>query len=298
MPQMTMNDRFEATIAQLWVYPIKSCAGVALTQSELTDDGLLYDRAWMVVDERGDFLSQRECPHVALIQPTVTPTRQLMVRAPGMLDLSVDWDSPAQPVRVRVWDDEVAADDMGEMASAWLTQYLNPEGDPTWGRLRLVRFDPRERRVSDRRWTGDREATTQFADGFSMLVASQASLDGLNERLGAAGHATVDMRRFRPNLVVTGVLAHDEDRVGLMTVDSGAGVVALEAVKPCGRCPMPNIDPDTAQASPVVGDTLQTYRADVRLKGEITFGMNAVVRAGAGAVLRVGQSLQGDWRFD
>jgi uncharacterized protein YcbX len=153
----------------------------------------------------------------------------------------------------------------------------------------LVRFDPQARRVSDRRWTGEREATTQFADGFSILVASQASLDGLNERLGASGHAAVDMRRFRPNLVVTGVWAHDEDRVGLMAVDTGAGGVALEAVKPCGRCPMPNIDPDTGQASTVVGDTLQTYRADAGLKDEITFGMNAVIVDGFERTLRVGQ---------
>lgn len=292
-----MSDRFQATIAQLWVYPIKSCAGVSLTQAELTDDGLLFDRAWMVVDAHGDFLSQRECPRMALIQPTVTPTRQLVVRAPGMPDLSVAWDSSAQPLRVRVWDDELEALDVGDAAADWFTQCLNPESNPAWGRLRLVRFDPQARRVSDRRWTGEREATTQFADGFSLLVASQASLDGLNERLGAAGHAAVDMRRFRPNLVLTGVWAHDEDRVGLMAVDTGAGVVVLEAVKPCGRCPMPNIDPDTAQSSPVVGDTLQTYRTDARLKGEVTFGMNAVVRAGGGAVLRVGQSLQGDWRF-
>lgn len=293
-----MSDRFEATIAQLWVYPIKSCAGVSLTQAELTDDGLLFDRSWMVVDAHGDFVSQRECPRMALIQPTLTPTRQLVVSAPGMRDLSVDETSVVQPLRVRVWDDDVAALDMGEAASSWFTQCLNPEGDPALGRLRLVRFDPQGRRVSDRRWTGKREATTQFADGFAVLVTSEASLDGLNTRLTQAGHASVDQRRFRPNIVLAGVAAHDEDRVGAFTVDTGAGGATLEAVKPCGRCPIPNIDPDTALSSPAVGDTLQTYRVDLQQKGAITFGMNAVVRAGAGEVLRVGQGVQGDWRFD
>jgi uncharacterized protein len=293
-----MSDRFEATIAQLWVYPIKSCAGVSLTQAELTDDGLLYDRSWMVVDERGDFVSQRECPRMALIQPSFTPMRQLMVRAPGMLALYVGLESAEQPLRVRVWEDEVAAYDMGETASTWLTQYLNPEGDPALGRLRLARFDPQVRRVSDRRWTGSQEATTQFADGFALLLTSEASLDALNTRLTQAGHVAVDQRRFRPNIVLAGVSAHDEDRVSALTVDTGAGVAALEAVKPCGRCPIPNIDPDTAQVSPAVGDTLQTYRVDPRQNGAITFGMNAVVRGGDGWVLRVGQSVQGDWRFD
>jgi uncharacterized protein YcbX len=251
-----MSYRFQATIAQLWVYPIKSCAGVSLTQAELTDDGLLFDRSWMVVDAHGDFVSQRECPRMALIQPKVTPTRQLVVCASGMPELSVEGASAAQALRVRVWDDEVAAHDMGEAAADWFTQCLNPEGDPSLGRLRLVRFDPQGRRVSERRWTGAREATTQFADGFAVLVTSEASLDELNTRLTQAGHAPVDQRRFRPNIVLAGVSAHDEDRVGALTVDAGAAT--LEAVKPCGRCPIPNIDPDTALSSPAVGDTLQT----------------------------------------
>jgi uncharacterized protein YcbX len=215
-----------------------------------------------------------------------------------MPDLSLAWDSSTQPLRVRVWEDEVAALDMGEAASSWFTQCLNPEGDPSLGRLRLVRFDPQGRRLSERRWTGAREATTQFADGFAVLVTSEASLDGLNTRLTQAGHALVDQRRFRPNIVLSGVAAHDEDRVGALTVDTGAGGATLEAVKPCGRCPIPNIDPDTALSSPAVGDALQTYRVDPQQKGAITFGMNAVVRAGAGQVLRVGQGVQGDWHFD
>jgi uncharacterized protein YcbX len=82
-----------------------------------------------------------------------------------MPDLSVAWDSAVQPLRVRVWDDELAALDVGDAAADWFTHCLNPEGDPAWGRLRLVRFDPQARRVSDRRWTGEHEATTQFADG-------------------------------------------------------------------------------------------------------------------------------------
>jgi uncharacterized protein len=291
-----MSDRFEATIAQLWVYPIKSCAGVSLTHVELTKDGLLFDRAWMVVDERGDFVSQRECPRMAWVRPSVDAAGRLTVRAPGMADLTVG--AAHQPLRVRVWDDEVASHDMGDAASAWFTQCLNPEGDAALGRLRLVRFDPLARRVCDRRWTGEHEATTQFADGFSLLLASEASLDDLNTRLQQAAHAAVDLRRFRPNIVLAGVSAHDEDRVGPMTVDTGVGVAALEAVKPCSRCPIPNIDPDTALISPAVGDTLQTYRADPRFKGAITFGMNAVVRGGDGLVLRVGQAVHGDWRFD
>ena len=154
------------------------------------------------------------------------------------------------------------------------------------------------RRLSDRAWTGGREATTQFADGFSLLVTSQASLAGLNERLAAAGQPPVDMRRFRPNIVLGGLQAHDEDRTGAMTIDTGGGLAVIEPVKPCARCPIPDIDPDTATPSHRVGDALQAYRQDARVGGAVTFGMNAIVLEGDGQMLRVGQPVRAGWRFD
>ena len=281
----------QATIAQLWVYPVKSCAGISLTEAELTDTGLLYDRAWMVVDTNGEFVTQRELPRMALIQ-TAFKMGQLVLRAPGMLALHLALDAAEGPLKVRVWDDEVQAYDMGDLAAQWFSDFL---GQP----LRLARFDPEVRRVCSLKWTGGREAVTQFADGFSLLVTSTASLDELNTRLGAAGHAPVGMLRFRPNVVLAGVEAHDEDRVGAMRIGTGDGASALiEPVKPCGRCPIPNIDPATATASPEVNDTLQVYRQDPRLDGAITFGMNAIVLEGDGQVLRVGQPVSADWKFD
>lgn len=281
----------QATIAQLWVYPVKSCAGISLTEVELTDTGLLYDRAWMVVDADGEFVTQRELPRMALIQ-TAFKMGQLVLRAPGMLALHLALDAAEGPLKVRVWDDEVQAYDMGDLAAQWFSDFL---GQP----LRLARFDPEVRRVCSLKWTGGREAVTQFADGFSLLVTSTASLDELNTRLGAAGHGPVEMLRFRPNVVLAGVEAHDEDRVGAMRIGTGDGASALiEPVKPCGRCPIPNIDPATATASPEVNDTLQVYRQDPRLNGAITFGMNAIVLEGDGQVLRVGQPVSADWKFD
>ena len=281
----------QATIAQLWVYPVKSCAGISLTEAELTDTGLLYDRAWMVVDADGEFVTQRELPRMALIQ-TAFKMGQLVLRAPGMLALHLALDAAEGPLKVRVWDDEVQAYDMGDLAAQWFSDFL---GLP----LRLARFDPEVRRVSSLKWTGGREAVTQFADGFSLLVTSTASLDELNTRLGAAGHAPVEMLRFRPNIVLAGVEAHDEDRVGAMRIGTGDGASALiEPVKPCGRCPIPNIDPATAVSSPEVNDILQVYRQDPRLGGAITFGMNAIVLEGDGQVLRVGQPVGADWKFE
>lgn len=288
----------QATIAQLWVYPVKSCAGIQLNEAELTETGLLYDRAWMVVDADGEFVTQRELPRMALIQ-TAFKMGQLVLRAPGMLSLHLALDAAEGPLKVRVWDDEVQAYDMGDLAAQWFSDFLGPEAPPNLKRLRLARFDPEVRRVSSMKWTGGREAVTQFADGFSVLVTSTASLEELNGRLGAAGHAPVEMLRFRPNIVLAGIEAHDEDRVGAMRIGTGEGASALiEPVKPCGRCPIPNIDPATALSSPEVNDILQVYRQDPRLDGAITFGMNAIVLEGDGHILRVGQPVSADWKFD
>ncbi|WP_198969195.1 MOSC domain-containing protein [Xylophilus sp. ASV27] len=280
-----------AVVAQLLVYPVKSCAGISLQTAELDETGLAWDRAWMVVDAEGEFVSQRSLPRMALVRPQLEPN-ELVLRAPGMLALHLALDAAESPCTVRVWKDTVPAWSMGPLAAQWFSDFL---GQP----LRLVRFDPEHRRLSSLQWTGGIEAPNLFSDGYPLLVASQASLDGLNQRLQRAGHAPVGIERFRPNLVLAGTEAHDEDRVDTMHVDTGDGVgVALQPVKPCVRCPIPNIDPATAHSDPAVGDALQSYRADPRMQGGITFGMNAIVRAGAGQVLRVGQAVRADWRFD
>jgi uncharacterized protein YcbX len=288
----------QATIEQLWVYPVKSCAGVALNEAELTDTGLAYDRAWMVVDDQGEFVTQRELPHMALIQPAFK-LGQLVLRAPGMLALHLALDAAESPLKVRVWDDEVMAYDMGDVAAQWFSDFLGPDAPADLKRLRLARFDPEVTRACDSRWTGGREANTQFADGFGLLVTSTASLVELNDRLARAGEAPVTMQRFRPNIVLGGIEAHDEDRLGAMTITTGADSEAvIEPVKPCARCPIPNIDPVTAVSTHAVSDALQGYRRDARVKGAITFGMNAIVLQGDGQVLRVGQQMSADWRFE
>jgi uncharacterized protein YcbX len=287
-----MNDSqaLSARIARLFVYPVKSCAGVELTEAVLTPAGLDLDRAWMVVDAEGSFVTQRELPRMALVRVQLKH-HEVVLRAPGMLALHLSIDAVEAPVRVRVWDDEVAAYDMGDVAAQWFTDFLGQ-------RLRLVRFDPDHRRLSSMKWTGGVEAPNQFSDGYPVLVASEASLAGLNERLARAGHPAVGIERFRPNLVLAGTEAHDEDRVTELRIEAGGGPVVLRLVKPCSRCPIPNIDPATAESSPAVADALQGYRQDPRLDGAVTFGMNAIVIEGDDRVLRVGQAVTGDWRFD
>jgi uncharacterized protein len=289
----------QATIARLFVYPVKSCAGVELPEALLTETGLEFDRAWMVVDAQGEFVTQRQLPRMALIKPQMKHT-EVVLRAPGMLALHLAFDRVEQPMRVRVWKDEVDAYDMGDIAAQWFSDFLSGPGKPQ--KLRLVRFDPEVKRLSSLKWTGGIEAQTQFADGFALLVASEGSLAELNERLARDGHGPVGIERFRPNIVLAGIESHDEDRVEMLHVASGADGsedgAQLQPVKPCTRCPIPDIDPATALSSPEVNDTLRTYRADPRVDGGITFGMNCIVIQGIEQMLRVGQPVGANYKFE
>lgn len=287
-----------ALISALWVYPVKSCAGVQVREAILTETGLEFDRAWMVVDEHGEFVTQRELPRMALIRPQLR-TQDMVLRAPGMLALHIALDQVQEPVRVKVWQDEVQAYDMGAVAAQWFSDFLG-------AKLRLVRFDPEHKRLSSARWTGGVEALNQFSDGYPVLVLSEASLGGLNDRLQAAGAAPIGMERFRPNIVLGAVpgpasdalAAHDEDRLDELQVSTDQGVARLKPVKPCARCPIPNIDPATAISSPEVGDMLQRYRQDPLLDGALNFGMNVIRLDGEDHLLRVGQAVRGSYRFD
>jgi uncharacterized protein len=277
------------TLHSLYVHPIKSCAGIELRRSLLLDTGLDLDRAWMLVDEQGEFVTQRELPRLALIQPTLRHD-DMVLRAPGMLALHVALDRAESELRVRVWDDWVPAWDMGALAAQWCSDFA---GRP----LRLVRFDPDYRRLSDSRWTGAHLGQTAFADGFALLVTSTASLAELNRRLVERGEPAVDMRRFRPNIVLDGIEAHDEDHIDLLEIDTPQGTVRLKLVKPCARCSIPGVDPDSGEQGHAVTDALAAYRADARVGGGITFGMNAIVLDGVEHELAVGQSCRASYAF-
>ena len=277
-----------ARIERLFVYPIKSCAGVELGEAVLTETGLDLDRAWMAVDESGGFVTQRELPRMVLVKPQLK-VHEVVLRAPGMLALHLQIDAVEAPARVRIWDDEVSAYDMGPVAAQWFSDFLGRK-------LRLVRFDPDHRRRSNRKWTGDLEALNQFNDGFPLLVLSQSSLDLFNAKLAVQGHAAVGIERFRPNIVLSGIEAHDEDRVARFDIAADQPVRLL-AVKPCSRCPIPDIDPATAEVDPAIGATLRTYRSNELLKGAISFGMNLVIEQGIDQTLKVGQEVSARYQF-
>ena len=235
----------QATVSGLFVHPVKSCAGVALREARLMDTGLDLDRAWMVVDAEGRFVTQREQPRMALVRPQIK-VLEVVLRAPGMLALHLGINEVEKPARVQVWGDALDAWDMGDVAGQWFSDFLGRPG------LRLARFDPEVTRLASKQWTGEVDAPIEFADGFPLLVVGEASLAELNQRLAAAGHAAVGIERFRPNIVLAGLQAHDEDRLHELRIATAEGEVVLRLVKPCPRCPIPNVDPASGQSSPEV----------------------------------------------
>lgn len=285
-----MSD-LHCTLSALHLHPVKSCGGFEVRESLLVETGLDLDRAWMVVDTHGEMLTQRELPRMALVQTSLRHD-DVVLRAPGMLPLHLSINAVEEPTRVQVWDDIVKAYDMGALAAQWFSDFLGVKG------LRLARFDPDQKRLSERKWTGAIDAENAFADGFPLLVVSTASLAELNRRLAVAGQPGVPMQRFRPNLVLDGLEdAHAEDHLDTLEIATDDGPVVLKLVKPCARCSIPDVDTATGEKGHAVQDTLSAYRADARVNGGLTFGMNAVIVSGIERTLRVGAAVRATLAF-
>lgn len=264
-------------IAELHVYPIKSCRGIRLERALLQPQGLQYDREWLVTGSDGRFITQREQPRLALVAPQVSGDT-LRVGAPGLADLELPLAARGAPCEVTVWRDRCRAFDCGPQAANWFTELL---GTPA----RLVRFDPDHTRLSDPQWTQGLPASTRFSDGFALLAISLASLQDLNARLPRP----LPMDRFRPNLVLDAIAAYGEDGLDRCAISDE---IELRAVKACTRCVVTTTDQRTGVAA---GDeplrTLRSYRWDRALNG-VTFGQNLIVVRGGGAQLAVGDRLR------
>jgi uncharacterized protein YcbX len=285
-----------ARILSLHIYPIKSCAGIDLPEAVLTRAGLAHDRRWMLVDAEGRFLTQRQLPRMALIR-TEFDAVSLRVNAPGMEPLAMPLDGSDLSVAsetVGVWSDTILAQSESARAHDWFSRFL---GLP----CRLLKVDAQARRsASEKDWVerwcaahpdlagsfaGDH--VFGFADGYPVLVANQASLDALNNRLAAQGKPPVPMDRFRPNIVVQGDdwQAFDEDHTAIVQ----AGPATLALVKPCTRCPIPNVDQRSGEPGDEPGPTLAALHT---LETGVVFGMNAIVAQTAPLVLRAGDSAE------
>jgi uncharacterized protein YcbX len=223
----------------LHVYPVKGCRGIDVEHAEVAVTGLVAqgvgDREWMVVDDDGRFLTQRELPRLALVCAAIT-AQGLRLTAPHMPALNVSLETRHASREVVVWRSAVLGSDCGEAAASWMSDWLARD-------VRLVRFDRARKRECNRDYVRDSGAHTMFADGYPILVSNTASLRELNDRLAARGHAALPMNRFRPNVVIDGLPAFAEDHIDTIQMDG----VVLRLVKPCTRCQVTTTDQATAR---------------------------------------------------
>ncbi|MFM9270021.1 MOSC domain-containing protein [Halomonas elongata] len=277
-------------ITQLNIYPVKSLRGIGLETALITARGFAFDRHWMVIDDDNRFVTQREMPAMAQVRVRLEPQALILEHDDAAEPLVVEFgrnEAAAPRLAVRIWKDDCEALDEGARASAWLTEVL---GRPGGSRLRLVRFPDDQRRDIDPDHLRGESAQTGFADGYSFLVTSEASLAALNARLSDKGFDEVPMSRFRPNIVVQGEEAFDErqwDELG-----NDAVGVRLGLRKPCKRCKIITQDQYTGVA-PTPKEPLKTLvemATQPGMKGAF-FGQNAIPLVGQGRELRVGDHL-------
>ena len=257
-------------LSALVVYPVKSAAGISVSQWEVDTFGLQHDRRWMVVDSRGALVTQRTHPRLALVRPAIHEAG-LTLHAPGAPPLKLEIGPRGSvTVQATVWDDTCEALWLGPGPARWFTEVL---GSP----CELVYLPESTVRPADPAYAPD-GVRVSFADAFPFLVISEASLADLNARMDRP----LPMNRFRPNLVIGGGDPYLEDAIGAFTVEG----ITFHLVKPCDRCAVTTTDPETTERGVEPLRTLATYR---KAGGLVLFGQNAV-HAGTGS-LTVGAPL-------
>lgn len=257
-----MNKR---RITEIWIYPIKSLAGIRKQKAVVKQKGLQYDRRWMLVDGEGRFLTQREHPKMALFKLAmdkdylIISSQSAVAGFPQSITLELKDDISGDFSKVQIWDDEVEAVEVSQEYSKWFSEHLMIT-------CKLVFFPESNRRDADPDYAKNNEQVS-LADGYPFLIIGQSSLDELNTKL----EQPVSIKRFRPNFVFTNGLPHEED----MWRNFKIGSVSFEGVKPCARCVLTTVNPETGETGVEPLKTLSSYR---RKNGKVCFGENLLPR--------------------
>jgi uncharacterized protein YcbX len=284
-------------LTQVFLYPVKSLRGFAVSSARIDDLGLVGDRRFLVVDEAGVFLTQRSHPIMATIG-TALEANHLRLTCEGFGEIRVsllqDAGSPVQTTPVSIWQSPgLVAEHCGKAVADWLTAILRQP-------VRLVRTGPAFRRpIPDRKLPAGLRRTTDaasqapsnravaFPDAYPFMLLSESTLAELNARLRELGQAAMPMERFRPSFVLSGTEAYAEDRWGRFSI----GGMPFWAGGPCARCIVTNTDPWTGSRGIEPLRLLSTYRRDPAQPSRINFGQNAVHDGNPGQI-RVGDSVE------
>ena len=259
-------------LSELWIYPIKSVPGIQLQEAKVMERGFEFDRRWMIVDATNTFLSQRTFPELALLDLKITDTTLQISKRSNPDDKIETPIFPAllEEIMVTIWNDQVLAWAVDPAADVWLTEFLKQPA-------RLVYMGDQAARQIDLKYSEVGE-NVSFADGYPYLLISEASLADLNDKL----KQPVSMRRFRPNLIVTGASAFEEDTWDNILI----GDLTFRVVKPCARCVLITVDPQTAEKGAEPLKTLSSYRFE---NNKVLFGQNLI--ADQAGILKQGDAI-------
>ncbi len=243
-------------LTEIWIYPIKSLPGIRMQKWDVKQKGLRYDRRWMLVDLEGKFMTQRTSTNMALFSTILEGDRLTISYRGDSISLLLNQEPAGKSFQAQIWNDPVDVVEVDESFSSWFSEKLGMV-------CKLVSFPEKNKRAVDPAYIKDHEVS--LADGYPFLIIGEQTLLDLNSRL----EVPIEMRRFRPNFVFSGGQAFDEDTWKNFTI----GSIGFIGVKPCARCAIPTIDPDTGVKGVEPTKTLATYRTR---NNTILFGQNLV----------------------
>jgi len=244
-------------LSEIYIYPVKSLAGIKVTKWQVNEKGLLHDRKWMLIDSNQQFLSQRQHPKMVLIKTQITDDT-LILSNPTADEISLPlFPTTGDEIETTIWKDQCPAKTTSKIANQWLSDFLDIECKLVYQADDTVRsVDPDFANPSDK---------VNFSDGFPFLITSTASLHSLNQEMGLE----LPMQRFRPNLVIADCDSYAEDSWRKISINN----IHFRLPKPCSRCPVPSINTDTAERGK---EPLKTMNRIRRWNNRVYFGQNAL----------------------
>ena len=248
-------------LSEIWVYPIKSLPGIRVNSAQVLSKGLEGDRRFMLIDHTHTFVTQRNFPQMALfdisVDSNVIRVRSRSNERLSTLFIGTDMPNSETIIKSVIWQDEVDVVEVHPAYSKWFSEALKMD-------CKLVFFPEGNARRIDPEYVKE-DHHVSLADGYPYLVIGKNSLNDLCERTGVE----LSMKRFRPNFVFDGGTPYEEDEWN----NFGIGSVLFTGVKPCGRCVLTSVDPETGIAGDEPLKTLASYR---KKNGKVYFGQNVI----------------------
>ena len=247
-------------LSEIYIYPVKSLSGISVDSAIVEERGLKYDRRYLLVDDNGVFMTQRDFPQLAFLRLSFSENGFKVLNTQNDSHTFIPFESNSKEnISVTIWDDVCNAVRVTKELDDWFSNAINKK-------CSLVYMPDDEKRIVEKKFIND-EYIVSFADAYPFLIIGQSSLDDLNTRLDNP----IPMNRFRTNFVFTGGSPYEEDN----WKDFKIGELSFKAVKPCARCVITTTNQDTAERSVEPLKTLSKYRT---VNNKVMFGMNLVCK--------------------